>query len=272
MTVETLIVIPARYASTRFPGKPLADVAGMTMLARTGRQAGAAAARLENAAFVVATDDERIAKHCETINALSVMTDPDLPSGSDRALAAALKIAPDCRYIVNLQGDAPLTPVRHLTAIVRTLRERKADAATPCVRLSWDELDQFRRDKIETPHSGTTCLVGEDNHALWFSKSVLPAIRKESERRKTEDKSPVLRHIGLYGFRRDSLERFAALAPSRYEKIEGLEQLRMLENGMTIACVEVEASPLSSSGIDTPADLERLNALIAAHGEPGVVE
>lgn len=272
MSVRTLIVIPARYASTRFPGKPLAMIAGQSMLQRVVAQARAVTAAIKDAGFVVATDDERIADHCTEIAATSVMTDAEAPSGSDRALAAADKIAPGCAYIINLQGDAPFTPVSYLTATATALENGECDVATPCIHLDWAALDALRETKANSPSSGTTCVMTPGRRALWFSKTIIPALRNEQTLRAASGLSPVYRHVGLYGFTRAALERFTAMPASHYEKIEGLEQLRMLEAGMTVKCVIVESHQISTAGVDTPEDRDRLEALIARHGEPGVVE
>ncbi len=272
MSVETLIVIPSRYGSTRFPGKPLAVIAGQTMLQRVAVQARAAAEQISDAAFVVATDDNRIVDHCASIDAPVVMTDPAAPSGSDRVLEAARKIAPDFKFIVNLQGDAPFTPVHYLTRAAQALRQGKGDVATPCIRLDWAGLDALRDAKRQSPTSGTTCVMDADGMALWFSKTIIPAIRDEAALRTQSKLSPVHRHVGLYGFKRAALQQYTRAPMSDYEKIEGLEQLRMLENGISVHCVRVAAQEISTAGIDTPADLERLNAMIAKHGDPGVVD
>ena len=266
--MHTLIVAPARYGSTRFPGKPLAEIAGRSMISRVAVRARAAADTLRDADYVVATDDARIADHCSAAGLKAVMTAPDLPSGSDRALAAAdaLGAAPD--FIVNLQGDAPFTPVDYITRIVAALEATDADAATPCVRLDWAGLDALRAAKRDTPFSGTTCVFDERGRALWFSKNPIPAIRKEAELRAKEALSPVWRHVGLYGFRIEALRRFTTLPESPLEKIEGLEQLRLLENRMSIQCVPFEAAPISTAGAATETDLARVEALIAAKGDP----
>ncbi len=266
--MKTLIVVPARYGSSRFAGKPLAKIAGRSMVERVAIRAAAAAKALGDADYVVATDDARIADHCAGLGLKAVMTDPALASGSDRALAAAqaLNASPD--FIINLQGDAPFTPVNYITQLVEALERSQADAATPVIRLDWDALDALRAAKRETPFSGTTCVFAEDHRALWFSKNIIPAIRNEATLRATEDASPVWRHVGLYGFQTGALHRFTALAPSPLELTEGLEQLRLLENGMSIQCVPVAASAISTSGIDTPEDLDRLEALIAGRGDP----
>lgn len=258
-----LIVIPARMASKRFPGKPLAKIAGVSMLRRTAR----IAAHLEDADYVIATDHAEILAHCEAYKLPAVMTDPNLPSGSDRALAAANIYRPDADIIVNLQGDAPFTEPAHVEAVLKQLKENDIDIATPAIQLSWKALDRLREDKITTPFSGTT-VIEKEGLALWFSKVIIPAIRKEPALRQLNDKSPVLRHVGLYGYRRTALERFTDMPQSEYEKLEGLEQLRALENGLRIGIVKVNPPKISSPGIDTPEDLARAEALIASCGDP----
>lgn len=263
--MKTVIVIPARYASSRFPGKPLHKINGASMLARTveaARKAGKAA----NAAVIVATDDKRIADHAREIGVEAVMTDPDLPSGTDRCRAAADIAAPDAGFIVNLQGDAPFTPPAHIQALIDNAA--KGDVVTPVIRLSWAALDDLRKRKTTTPFSGTTCVRGGDGRAMWFSKIILPAIRNEEKLRKSDAFSPVLQHVGLYGYRREALAKIAALPPSRYEELEGLEQLRFLENGLSVYAVDVEPSKLPQAGIDTPEDAERATQALKAFGDP----
>ena len=266
--MKTLIVIPSRYASTRFPQKPLHQIAGKSLLSRVAAIADICAARDEAVSYVVATDHETIETHAREIGAPVVMTDPDLPSGSDRALAAANAVAPDADFIVNLQGDAPFTPPDYISAIIEAGRVTQRDVVTPIVQMSWDDLDEVRERKKQTPFSGTSCIVNAQDEALWFSKTILPAIRKEDRLRKTDALSPVWRHIGLYGYKRAALEQFVSLPEGHYEQLEGLEQLRFLENGMRIQAVKVEATPSAMWGIDTPQDAAHAEALIATHGEP----
>ena len=129
-------------------------------------------------------------------------------------------------------------------------------------------MDAFRAHKQETPFSGTTLIVGADNKAVWFSKNIIPAIRKEDDLRKTSKLSPICRHVGLYAYRRDALEKFVNWPESAFEKLEGLEQLRLLENGLSIECVQVEPPKVATPGIDTPEDLALAERLIAQHGDP----
>jgi 3-deoxy-manno-octulosonate cytidylyltransferase (CMP-KDO synthetase) len=263
--MKTLIVIPARYASTRFPGKPLFEIAGVSMLARVAevaRRAGEA----KGARVIIATDDMRIAGHAAGIRVDCVMTDPDLPSGTDRARAAAAKAAPDADFIVNLQGDAPFTPPGHVAALIDSAE--KADVVTPVIPLSWAALDDLRERKKTTPFSGTSCIRGVDGRAIWFSKTIIPAIRNEAKLRAAGPMSPILQHVGLYGYSRTALDRIASLRTSHYEQLEGLEQLRFLENGLSVQAVEVEAPAYPMSGIDTPEDAVHAEAMLAKFGDP----
>lgn len=266
--MKTLLVIPARYASTRLPGKPLEKIAGRTMLSRV-HDIAKKAAEGRFVEIVVATDDKRIGDHCEEIGAKWVMTPESCRTGTDRALAAMEALDDkEAGNIINLQGDAPLTPPDFLTAMIDAFETANAEVITPVVRLSWDELDALRKSKAETPFSGTTVVVDEHDYAMWFSKSIIPAIRKEDDLRKTEKLSPVYRHIGVYGYRRPMLEAFVDLEQGRYEKLEGLEQLRIIEHGFRIHCVKVDyAGRPAMSGVDSPQDIKRAEALIAKYGE-----
>lgn len=264
--MKTVIVIPARYASTRFPGKPLHLIDGVSMLARTVAAARAAGAEAQ-ARVLVATDDERIAAHARDIGVEPVMTDPDLPSGTDRCRAAAQIAAPEADFIVNLQGDAPFTPPGHVAALIANAG--RGDVVTPVVQLSWAALDDLRAHKAVTPFSGTTCIRGPDGRALWFSKNILPAMRNEARLRAGGGLSPVLQHVGLYGYSRAALERIAGLALSHYEALEGLEQLRFLENGLSVYAALVAPSDLPQAGIDTPEDAERASRVLQGLRKPG---
>lgn len=266
--MRTLIVVPARYASQRLPGKPLVEIAGRSMVSRVAAMAAKAAESLSDAASVVATDDERIEKHCRELDIPVVMTDPDLPSGTDRALAAADAMGATPEVVVNLQGDSPFTPPAHVIAVAEAARTSGADAATPYVRLTWGALDAFRLHKMETPFSGTTLVHDRNGRALWFSKNLIPAMRKEATLRARGEPSPVCRHIGLYAYRLDALRRYVSLPEGHYEQLEGLEQLRLLENGMSIQCVEVEADRIAIPGIDTVEDVALAERLVAEFGDP----
>ena len=267
--MKTTIIIPARYASTRLPGKPLAMICGQTMLQRVVRLSQAAANGLENVAVVVATDDERISRHCAELGVDSLMTPPESVSGTDRVAQAISQMRDKPDFILNMQGDAPLTPPDFLQAMIKAFIAAPCDAVTPVVQLTWEQLDKLRQSKLTTPFSGTTVVFDEStSNAYWFSKMIIPAMRKEDELRKKSNISPVFRHIGLYGYSLEMLEKYTNLPESKFEKLEGLEQLRMLEHGYTIRCVPIDFKGRANmSGIDSPEDITRAEALIAKHGE-----
>lgn len=264
------IIIPARYGSTRFPGKPLAMLAGQTMLQRVWSLAEKAAEGFDNIQIAVATDDQRIADHANDSGMRVLMTSADYATGSDRVLAAAKMLDIKPEIVINLQGDAPLTPINAIRAIIDAFEDyNRYRVVTPVMRLSWDALDRLRQRKEKSPFSGTTCVTRPDGKAQWFSKQIIPAIRGEDSLRQTMPNSPILQHIGLYGYRMDVLEQFNSFNISTYEQLEGLEQLRLIENRIPIHTVEVSVDEVFiSSGVDTPEDMARVETLIQQHGEP----
>lgn len=274
--MKTAIIIPARYSSTRFPGKPLKEIAGRSMLSRVVDIARAAAQGQDRSAYIaVATEDERIAGHCREIGIDCIMTSEDCPTGSDRVLEAAEKAGGDFDYVLNLQGDAPFTDPVIITRLLEELHRQSEniEIITPVHRLSWEQLDALRESKKAAPFSGTTVTRDNTGHALYFSKNILPAIRNENEMRQNKQECPVFQHIGIYGFRMDVLNEFVALKQTENEKNEGLEQLRWLENGRKIFTVKVKfkndvALRELQGGIDSPEDIDRAEEIIARHGEP----
>ncbi len=266
--MRTLICVPARIGSTRFPRKPLHPISGRSLLERVV-QVARVAAKQTGSDYVVAVDHEEVADHCRQIGAPFVMTDPEHPSGTDRALAASKEHGSNPEFVLNLQGDAPFTPPEHVAGLIKAAEARPdADVFTPVVRLDWEGLDTLREHKKAHPFSGTTCVRKDDGTALWFSKNILPAIRKEEKLRESDKLSPVFRHIGLYGYRVEALERFNEIGLGYYEQMEGLEQLRFLENGMVVHAEEVQPPTLSMSGVDTPSDAELAAQLIGKFGDP----
>ncbi|SMD04041.1 3-deoxy-manno-octulosonate cytidylyltransferase [Novosphingobium sp. B1] len=260
--IADLIVVPARFASTRLPGKPLLRLAGRTLLERVVENARAAAAELGNCHVLVATDDDRIAAHAEETGVAVALTAADLDSGTVRAAAAAAQCAQRPARVINLQGDAPFVPSGIVCQLMRTLRQGAAAVATPVSQLDWERLDRLREHKRTAPFSGTTCVRAEDGRALWFSKTIIPALRNEAALRR-EALSPVWQHLGLYGFTMDALEWFASASPGHYEVLEGLEQLRFLEGGWRIDTVPVDMPAHHLSGIDTPEDLAKAERALA---------
>ena len=264
--MRTAIVIPARYASTRLPGKPLAMIAGHTMLSRVITLAR----NVQNAdAIYIATDDTRIADYAKEFSAKTVMTDTTCASGTDRVAQAIMRADEQADFVINLQGDAPLTPPAMLDSLIEAFNEHHSDIVTPVCQLSWASLDRLRENKCTTPFSGTCATFHPHTyHAYWFSKNIIPALRNETKLRNTQTLSPIYQHIGLYGYRRESLLRYATLPNSVYESYEGLEQLRLLEAGMDIRCVPVNHQTSGLGGVDSPDDITRVEAYLQKHGDP----
>ncbi len=266
--MQGAIIIPARWNSTRLPGKPLALIAGLTMLERVVRIARRAAEGL-SVQIAVATDDDRIVAHAEKLGVAAIQTPAACATGTDRVCAAIRQMAAVPDYVLNLQGDAPLTPPDFVRAILNRQIHGDFDVATPVAQLTWEELDGLREAKKHTPHSGTLAVFDQNSgKAHWFSKAVVPVMRSEALLRQQSDMSPVWRHIGIYGYSRDMLEKFVSLTEGVYERLEGLEQLRILEHGYSMACVPVSYGDRPGmSGVDSPEDIGRAEALIAKHGD-----
>jgi 3-deoxy-manno-octulosonate cytidylyltransferase (CMP-KDO synthetase) len=166
-------------------------------------------------------------------------------------------------FIVNLQGDL-IAPPHFIKALIETYKaDKAADIVTPVVQLDWTALDKLRQAKAVTPFSGTTVTIDKDQYALWFSKNIIPALRKEEKLRDLNPHSPVFRHIGMYGYSYNGLKKYVSLPHAHYEGLEGLEQLRALENGMKIKCVAIDYGAFPAfPGIDSPEDLARAEALL----------
>lgn len=244
---SAIAIIPARYGSTRVPGKPLADIGGKTMVERVYERARMAQS-LER--VIVATDDDRI---CAVIPEADdvVMTDPAHESGSDRVAEVASGLA--CEIVVNIQGDLPLLEAELVDRLVRTLRvDPELDIATCAVPVS--SLEEFRDP------GAVKVVVDGNGRALYFSRAPIPHVRDA-----TDDYTLALHHIGLYAYRRESLLRFASLEPTRLERAEKLEQLRALEHGMKIGVVVHDGPPPME--VDTDEDLRRARRAVEAESD-----
>ncbi|MCY4395651.1 MAG: 3-deoxy-manno-octulosonate cytidylyltransferase [Rhodospirillaceae bacterium] len=240
---ESLVIIPARLAATRLPDKPLATIAGAPMVIHVWRRAVEA----DIGPVVVACGDRAIADAVEAAGGEAVMTDPALPSGSDRVQAAAAIRDPDGGYgtVVNLQGDLPSIDPALIRASLAPLRDPAVDIATLVVPTA----DPAERDNPNVVKAVMSLPDGAAvGRALYFTRAAAPA-----------GAGPVWHHIGLYAWRRPALDRFVGLPPSPLEKREKLEQLRALEAGMRIDAAVVGGVPF---GVDTPEDLARARALL----------
>lgn len=265
---DVAIVIPARFASSRYPGKPLVTLRGATGVAQSliRRSWEAAMAVPGGARVIVATDDARIAEHARGFGAEVAMTSPDCANGTERCAEVLGALAPLPSIIVNLQGDAPLTPPWFVTALVEGLAARPdMDVATPVLRCDRAALEGFLADRQAGRVGGTTAVFGHDHRALYFSKEVIPftsAADREAE------EMPVFHHVGVYAYRPKALEAYGRWASGPLERLEGLEQLRFLENGAPVLCVEVAARGRSFWELNNPEDVPRIEAMLAAMGAP----
>ncbi|HEX7373966.1 MAG TPA: 3-deoxy-manno-octulosonate cytidylyltransferase [Steroidobacteraceae bacterium] len=245
------VVIPARYASTRLPGKPLLDIGGMPMIQRVVARACASSAD----EVLVATDDVRIAAAVSDPRAagrrIAVMTDPALASGTDRVAAVALERGwPDAAIVVNVQGDEPFLPSA-LIDQVASLLERDPRAAIATLAAPIESLEDFLDPNV------VKVVVAHDGAALYFSRAPIPWTRDGSGAGLAgqRDHGGSLRHVGLYAYRVGALRRLTAMTPSPYEMREKLEQLRALEAGLRIVVATCVEPP--GPGVDTEADLQR---------------
>ncbi|MDR2489660.1 MAG: 3-deoxy-manno-octulosonate cytidylyltransferase [Desulfovibrio sp.] len=268
--MDILIVIPARYASSRFPGKPLVRIAGTEMIKRVAAIAESVCRKNAACRHVVATDDLRILDFCAAESIPALMTSASCRSGTERCRDVMARQETHADLVINLQGDNPLCPPHVIQALIDAWRRSGADVVTPCVRLSWAEYEGLLRDKAASPHSGTTVLIDRQGFALTFSKEILPHVRNVSEAKRHMQRSPVRRHIGLYGYSQSALHAYFALPPSLGEQpyLEGLEQMRFLENGLRVKTVDVDYFGREScSGVDSPEDVTRVERILAEFGE-----
>jgi 3-deoxy-manno-octulosonate cytidylyltransferase (CMP-KDO synthetase) len=243
-------IIPARYASQRFPGKLLADLEGQTVLHRVWL-AAQRASTLQR--IIIACDDILLEEECKRIGAEYVRTDPALPSGTDRIAAVVRHLGlHDADAIVNIQGDEPFVDARTIDILVyQLMNEKHADITTPITRIT---------DKQELLNPAIVKVVLNQNQkALYFSRSPIPFLR-DIDPEKWLDHADFWRHLGIYCYKPHALRLFTELSVSPLEKLEKLEQLRLLEYGASYFCVKV--MPPLGPGIDMPQDLERAIAII----------
>ena len=238
-----IAIIPARYQSSRLPGKALADIGGRPMIEHVYRRASAASSV---SSVLVATDDERILEVVRAFGGVACLTSPDHPSGTDRLAEVAAALASE--IVVNVQGDEPLIEPSMIDEAVEPL------LADPMVVMSTLRKRIDDESELRNPNV-TKVVVDREGYALYFSRAPIPFARAD------RPAARAWRHVGLYVYRRDCLLQLAALPPSELEQSEALEQLRALEHGIRILAVETQHD---SIGVDTPEDLERVRRLMAA--------
>lgn len=262
--MSVLIAIPARYASTRYPGKPLVSLKGPDgekTLIRRSWEAAMSVAGVDR--VVVATDDERIRSHAEEFGAEVVMTSSACQNGTERCAEVAQKLQ-GFEVVVNLQGDAPLTPAWFVEDLVAGLRGNPgAEIATPVLRCNGRMLAGLLADRRAGRVGGTTAVFGAGMRGLYFSKEVIPFTGKDFG---DDEPTPVFHHVGVYAYRPQALAEYPAWPVGMLERLEGLEQLRFLEQGRQVLCVEVAARGRQFWELNNPSDVPVIEAMMAAMG------
>lgn len=250
LALSFTVLIPARYASTRLPGKPLLDLAGRPLVIRVAERARASGAQRT----VIATDDERIRAAAEAHGVEAILTRADHSTGTDRLAEAAQALRlEDDTIVVNVQGDEPLIDPATVDAVVSALLEDRAiQLATPCAAIT-NPADIMDPNVVKVVRDF-------DGNALYFSRAPVPWVRDTSETVAARH----WKHLGLYGFRREALLEFPTLPPGELEHLEQLEQLRWLENGFRLRVVETDYDAVS---VDVPADIARVEKLLATSQE-----
>jgi 3-deoxy-manno-octulosonate cytidylyltransferase (CMP-KDO synthetase) len=263
--MNTVILIPARYQSSRYPGKPLVELKGASGMAKPLiRRSYEAARRVSGVSGVfVVTDDERIADACIGFGAGVIMTSPECRNGTERC-AEALASLHEPDLIINFQGDALLTPPAFVEALVARMRQDAgALVATPALRLRSDEVRLLQAEEAAGRVGGTSVVVDAQGRALYFSKRLiphLPAGALEGEM------SPVRLHVGVYAYRPEALDRYVAAPVSELEMLEGLEQLRFLVAGVSVAVVDVQTPPFTLRELNNPEDVAPIEQALSEAG------
>ncbi|HPG21617.1 MAG TPA: manno-octulosonate cytidylyltransferase [Amaricoccus sp.] len=264
--MSVLLVIPARYASTRFPGKPLVDLRGAGGAARSLiRRSWDAAMSVEGVdRVVVATDDARIADAAHGFGAEVAMTPDSCRNGTERCAVVAAELGGAHEIVVNLQGDAPLTPPWFVSALIAAMQaDATRQVATPVLRCDAGALAGFLEDRRHGRVGATTAVFDRAGRALYFSKEVLPYTGRPLGAAET---IPVFHHVGVYAYRPAALVAYPSWDPGPLETWEGLEQLRFMENGIPVHCVEVRARGQAFWELNNPSDVERIEAILRELG------
>lgn len=264
--MSVLIVIPARFGSTRYPGKPLVELRGAGGVSKTLIERSWLAARAVTGVdrVVVATDDARIRDAAQAFGAEVVMTSPDAANGTERCAEAHAALGSGFDIVVNLQGDAPLTPPWFVEDLIKGLRaDPGAGIATPVLRCDGRMLHSLLADRSQGRVGGTTAVFGTGGRALYFSKEVIPYTGTAYA---DDQPTPVFHHVGVYAYRRDALAAYPGWPTGPLEGLEGLEQLRFLENRHPVLCVEVEARGRQFWELNNPHDVPLIEAMMAEMG------
>lgn len=259
--MKTVIVIPARFASTRYPGKPLVVLNGSDgakSLIQRSWEAAMAVPCVD--AVYVATDDERIKAASEAFGAQVLMTPSSCANGTERCAAALDVMDWEPDLVVNLQGDAPLTPAWFVSDLIAGFeKDRGVHVTTPVLRCDLQTYKNFVEDRKHGRVGGTTAVFDAHMNAMYFSKEVIPYVGADLVE---GDEIPVFHHVGVYAYRPKALREYADWAAGPLETLEGLEQLRFMERGVPVRCVEVEGKGRVFWELNNPEDVPRIEAVL----------
>lgn len=261
--MKTVIIIPARYASTRYPGKPLVELALPDGTRKSLIELSwLAAMRVQGVdAVYVATDDNRISDAARAFGADVIMTSQDCRNGTERCAEAVANAQVDADLIVNLQGDAPLTPHWFIEDLISAMQfDQSAQMATPVLQLDRLTYGHFITDRKNGRVGGTTAVFDQNHQALYFSKEVVPFL--DIDKWPQYAALPVYHHVGVYAYRPQVLQNYMAWNENTLEQLEGLEQLRFLENGQIVKCVEVDGRGRVFWELNNPEDVARIESVI----------
>ena len=264
--MNTIIIIPARYASTRFPGKPLVKINGASGRSVTLLQRSWEVAKTVNDAqrVVIATDDIRIRNHAESFGAEVIMTSENCQNVTERCAEALDHLKDEYDLVINFQGDAPLTPSWFVTDLINALKENRGfTVATPALKCDIGMIEDLLKDRKNSLVGGTTVVFNKDKSALYFSKEVIPFVPLDLLKQK---EVAVYHHVGVYAYRVDVLKDYISWKTGKLELAEGLEQLRFLENNKQILCVESESMGQKFWELNNPEDLEKIEQFLSKMG------
>jgi 3-deoxy-manno-octulosonate cytidylyltransferase (CMP-KDO synthetase) len=263
--MNAVILIPARYQSSRYPGKPLVELKGSSGIPKPLIQRSVEAARRVAgvSGVFVTTDDVRIADACVGIGVGTIMTSSQCRNGTERC-AQALGQLHDPDLVINFQGDALLTPPAFVEALIARMADnRDALVATPALRLTSEEVRVLQAEEAEGRVGGTSVVVDDRGHALYFSKRLIPHLPGGAL---DGEMSPIRLHVGVYAYRPRALEIYVETPPGELETLEGLEQLRFLSAGVPVAVVEVARPPFALRELNNPDDVAPIEQALADAG------
>ncbi|WP_417258582.1 3-deoxy-manno-octulosonate cytidylyltransferase [Celeribacter sp.] len=264
--MKTLLVIPARYASTRYPGKPLVALVGRggvkKSLIQRSWEAATSVCGVDR--VVVATDDKRIRETAEAFGAEVIMTSSTCVNGTERCAEAHATLGNAYDVVINFQGDAPLTPSWFVEALIDDIAsDASVSMTTPVLQCDGRALKGLLDDRKAGRVGGTTVVFDAAKYALYFSKEVVPRTTTEFA---DNDPTPVHHHVGVYAYRSEALRDYLSWPEGPLERLEGLEQLRFLENGHRIKCVKVQSRGRQFWELNNPSDIERIESILTENG------